>query len=93
MYDIRACPNGVYAVGMGRRVYRRTGSAQWTRVDRDMRPRSDDEVDAGFRSIHGLPDGSLYAVGFDGEIWSFDRQRWTREDSPTNMRPLIELYA
>lgn len=36
---------------------------------------------------HGvaLPDGSLIAVGWDGEVWRRLGDRWTRADSPTSM--------
>ncbi len=85
MTDIRPIGDAVYAAGMARMVYRRTGPGQWERADFGMRHGRAGNGVSGFRSIDGLDARTLYAVGFGGEIWHFDGQ-WTRIDSPTNAK-------
>jgi hypothetical protein len=73
----------VYVTGMMRQVYERIGKDQW----RWMGPISDLAPGAvrGLESIVGHKDGSLYAVGWEGEIWKSEGQRWSQVASPTNV--------
>lgn len=86
MWDIRSVGKSLYAVGMLRMVYKRVGTARWVRFNRGAEVSSSTEVDAGFRSIDGFSEASLYAVGLQGEIWQCDGQIWKRLSSPTNVR-------
>ncbi len=70
-----------YACGMTRQVYRRDVHG-WARADAGAR--LNDVV--GFKAIAGVSESELYAVGFGGEIWSFDGAVWTQEDSPTSVK-------
>lgn len=85
MREIRAIGKHAYAVGMGRMVYRCDGESQWSRIDHGMRADIQIESDAGFNSIDGFDEEELYAVGWNGEIWSFDQKQWRRQDSPTRL--------
>jgi hypothetical protein len=86
MWDIRLIGGSVYAVGMLRMVYRRNGNGLWVRFGQGLEMLSRDEVDAGLRSIDGIREDHIYAVGLHGEIWHFNGERWTRRESPTNVR-------
>lgn len=85
MREIRTIGQRAYAVGMGRMVYRCDGEQRWTRIDAGVRAdlRVDDE--AGFNSMDGFNEDECYAVGWNGEIWSYVRQQWQQHDSPTNL--------
>jgi len=86
MWDIRPIGGSVYAVGMLRMVYKRGDDERWVRFSQGLEIRSPDEVDAGLRSIDGISEDSVYAVGLHGEIWHCNGERWTRRESPTNVR-------
>lgn len=86
MWDIRSIGASVYAVGMLRMVYRRVSPGRWLRFNQEAEVRSPDEVDAGLRSVDGITEDAICAVGLHGEIWHFNGQRWIRVDSPTNVR-------
>jgi len=98
---IRPIGKRVYAAGLGRHVYRRNGPADWIAIDAGVfvpRARRTDPV--GFEAIDGLQESAIYAVGYLGEIWFYDGQRWIQQDSPTNVvlncvrcRRLDEVYA
>lgn len=83
--EISAIGKHAYAVGMGRWVYRCDGVDQWTRIDQGVRADVAVEPQAGFNSIAGFDESELYAVGWNGEIWRFDSQAWSKQDSPTNL--------
>ena len=86
MRDIRPIDGHVYAVGMGRMVYRRSPGGAWARFDEGLRGnRSTIEI-AGFLAIDGCSESHIYAVGFKGEMWYFNGKRWSQVDSPTNMK-------
>jgi hypothetical protein len=38
-----------------------------------------------FEAAAGLPGSRLLCTGWDGEIWVYERGRWAREESPTNL--------
>lgn len=71
----------LYAVGLGRQIYRREDSG-WLPIDGGIRIESSR---VGFKAIDGLARNSLHAVGFGGEIWYSDGERWRMADSPTNV--------
>ncbi|MDF5882270.1 hypothetical protein P4133_20515 [Pseudomonas aeruginosa] len=83
--DLQGIGDGVYAVGMGRQVYRRDPSGAWQRKDAGtLQDRELMDV-VGFNAIHGLDEADLYAVGYAGEVWRCGNGRWEHLDSPTNV--------
>jgi hypothetical protein len=85
----RRIGGSIVATGMQRRVYAGAASA-WSRVDNGVRILADDVAIGGFLSIDGTSPEQLWAAGYYGEIWHCDKSRWSRIDSPTNMK-LIAL--
>lgn len=89
----------VYAVGMGREVYRRNSKSEWISIDDGIVL----ERDSQFRSledIDGFSSDDIYAVGNYGEIWHFNGLTWSERESPTNLDlakvcccPNGEVYA
>ncbi|NJO18424.1 MAG: hypothetical protein HC877_22625 [Thioploca sp.] len=84
--EIKEISNSVYAVGMGRQVYKRTAQNTWVRWDNGIRGNRNIDSIGGFKSIDGYSENELYAVGFKGEIWRFDGIIWRLLDSPTNIK-------
>ena len=81
--EVRSIGRDLFAVGMGRQVYRRRSSNHWEHlsqgiIDQSKRPT------IGFTSICGDGQGHIVAVGYEGEIWEF-QDEWTRVDSPSNV--------
>jgi len=76
--SVSAIAGKAYAVGIRGMVYRLDALANWTRID-DGLPESFD-----VQAIDGFSGTDLYAVGFGGQLWRYTRQRWKREDLPTN---------
>jgi hypothetical protein len=75
----------VYACGMGRAVLKREGVGQWSSVGPPAPPAEDDSV-IGFERLDGFSGRELYAVGWQGEIWTFKKTRWRRIDSPVSTK-------
>ncbi|SPB18051.1 hypothetical protein NOV72_05250 [Caballeronia novacaledonica] len=72
----------VYACGMKRQVYERSGENQW----RDLSaPLASSGETAGFESIQGYSREEIYAAGWSGEIWEFDGARWFDRAQLTNL--------
>jgi hypothetical protein len=72
----------IFACGMGRVVLQRKGKGQWAPIGPD--PRKDDADVIGFEDMDGYDKNEMYAVGWGGEIWWFDKG-WKRVDSPTSV--------
>ncbi|MBW1298468.1 hypothetical protein [Aquimarina litoralis] len=72
----------VYVVGMGRTVYKNDDVGSWIRHDYDIR---DAEGSVGFNAIGGYQEDELYAVGFDGEIFYYNGNKWNQVKSPTKL--------
>ncbi|WP_052773006.1 hypothetical protein [Luteimonas sp. FCS-9] len=85
MRDIQVIGDRVYAVGMGRCVYRCDGEAHWVRIDAGVRVAAPDDTGAGFNAIDGFGADALFAAGWHGELWCFDGTQWVRERSPTTL--------
>ena len=85
MRDINLVGDTVFAVGMGRQVYRRVRDGQWQHEDQGVVARRGVSTVCGFNSIHGTSENDLVAVGFAGEIWTRRGGVWTKEGSPTNV--------
>lgn len=73
--------DSVVMVGMDRQVYRREPTGAWIVMEAGL-PASDQVT--GFNGVAGSSLSSLYAVGWDGEIWKFDGSRWTPMASSTH---------
>lgn len=86
---LRNIENNIFSVGMGRQVYARTESNEWIHMDQGVIDSATSHEVSGFNAIDGLSRDFLYAVGFNGEIWNFCKNKWTRIESPTN----LALYA
>lgn len=85
MRRLRNVGEEIFAVGMGRQVYRRTGPNTWKRMENGLPDKRPLRQVIGFNSIDGFDPADLYAVGWGGEIWHFDQTSWYRLDSPTNV--------
>jgi hypothetical protein len=87
MNEVRAFDGIFVAVGMRRQVYRRKIDAgKWARHDDGvLLPEQSLEI-AGLLSVDGFTEDEIYAVGYQGEIWLRDAQRWQKLDSPTSAR-------
>lgn len=87
--NIRNIGDSIFAVGMGRQVYERPSSGNWRHVDQGVIVASDSIDVLGFNDIDGVSNSSLYAVGFNGDIWRCTNNHWKQIDSPTN----VALYS
>lgn len=74
----------VYAVGMGPIAYLRESPNKWKKMKIESQSRKQDHV-RGFEAIDGYGPNELYAVGWEGEIWSYMGASWKLEASPTNL--------
>ncbi|NVB82335.1 MAG: hypothetical protein HOV81_28405 [Kofleriaceae bacterium] len=68
----------VYACGMKRQVYKRSGEKKWVAINA---PAAGATEKFGFEAIHGFSDKEIYAAGWGGEIWQYDGKRWTSRTS------------
>jgi hypothetical protein len=69
----------LYVCGYHRQVYTRKND-QWLSLADGI---LSTERGTGFLDIDGLAHDQIYAVGWKGEIYFYDGQRWHRDDSPT----------
>ncbi|MGY4534831.1 hypothetical protein ACVW0Y_003981 [Pseudomonas sp. TE3786] len=69
----------LYVCGYHRQVYTRRNE-QWLSLADDI---LSTERGIGFLDIDGFAEDQIYAVGWEGEIYFYDGQRWHRDDSPT----------
>jgi hypothetical protein len=98
---IRKIGTHVYVAGMARRVYRREAPNRWIAIDQGVFvPREQREGAIGFNSIDGLHEQAIYSVGYRGEIWFFDGNKWIPQETSTNIVltgvkciPNEEVYA
>jgi hypothetical protein len=79
MRSVAEIAGRAYAVGFEGTVFRLADYKKWTRIDDDL------PVNFDISAIHGFDASDIYAVGFRGEVWQFDGQKWTRRELPTNM--------
>lgn len=76
----RTIGNEVFVVGMDRQVYRRGADKKWVSCEAGI---AKTVGVSGLESIDGVNENELYAVGWDGEIWHYQKSKWKQEDSPT----------
>src|SRR5262249_4247187 len=81
----RAIGDFVYAAGMKRRVYRRDPEGRWDSIDKGVHADSKTQEVVGFNDLEGLRSNAVFAVGYQGEIWSHDGHDWLQEKSPTEV--------
>lgn len=75
-----------HVAGMARQVYRRGAGGAWSAMDSGVHQRRVPRQKAtGFLDLDGSGLADIYAVGYKGEIWSFDGDSWTQHASPTNV--------
>jgi hypothetical protein len=74
----------VYAVGMGRQVYRREQGGVWLRIDEGVRAAPKTGL-TGFQTVGGFSEDEVYVAGFSGECWLLRSSGWTQLNSPTNL--------
>ena len=74
--------NAIFACGMGRIVFRRQSPGSWIELSAAW-PTPDEGV-IGFTAIGGLDESLIYAVGWQGEIWTRVDGHWHANSSPTN---------
>nr|WP_319490554.1 hypothetical protein [uncultured Desulfobacter sp.] len=83
--ELRVINENLYAVGMGRQIYRREGKNHWTHQDYGI---LDDPTNTksvfGLNSMDAIGD-TMCAAGFGGEIWWRKNDIWVQMDSPTNV--------
>lgn len=84
--EIRGIAQGrAYAVGAGRQAYLREDDGQWRCIDSSAQEGGVPVADASFESIDGFSEQEIYAVGWEGEIWQYDGDRFTQRASPTGL--------
>ena len=83
LQDIQVINHTVYAVGMGRQVYKRVGQDHWVTLEVGIPAPPRDKI-VGFNALAGWGESEMYAVGWTGEIWFYDGIKWALMDSPTN---------
>ena len=85
----------VYAYGMIRSVFKRTGVRQWENITtRKQHPDLYADVEAsketfvgdwvGFSALDGFGQNDLYAGGNRGDFWHYDGKAWSQQDLPAN---------
>lgn len=79
---VRHIAGHVYAVGVERQAYMRTGG-KWRMISTDDVMTSEKPV--AFQAVDGFSENEIYTAGWDGEIWSFDGNAWEQRESPTNI--------
>jgi len=81
VYAIRQIGSSLYVCGSNRQVYRRGEEGQWVHVDQDILLPSGDTSMRCFMDIAGLSENAIYAVGYHGEVFYFDGNRWASIDT------------
>jgi hypothetical protein len=82
---VRLVGDRVYVVGMDRQVYRRDATSGWSELDNGAKPPEENDETVGFEAVDGFSETDIYAVGWEGEVWSFDGQQWSQRNSPVNI--------
>ncbi|WP_323815915.1 hypothetical protein [Cellvibrio sp. NN19] len=89
------CIDGwAYAVGMGRRVFKRIEKNRWIPILEGLSwPEQMDYMDMGFQDIHGPNENNMYAVGGCGDVWHYNGEKWEWCDFPSNEQLSCVLVA
>ncbi len=81
--SLAAIEHVIYACGMGRNVLKRTSPGAWDEIGPGM-TKKDDGLVVGFEDLDGFSADDMYAVGWMGEIWRYNKGKWKRLDSPVS---------
>lgn len=74
----------LYAGGTNGYLHRRGPARKWKEFSSDaMRPDTDDPL--GFEDLDGFGPKELYAVGWNGALWTYKGRGWAEVDSPTDL--------
>ncbi|MEZ4302596.1 MAG: hypothetical protein R3B70_47140 [Polyangiaceae bacterium] len=86
LLKLRRIGGSVYAVGLGREVFRRDDIGAWEKLDAGLPPISADDLSRsqGFEDMDGFAPDDIYAAGGDGDLWHFDGQAWSPRHLPSN---------
>lgn len=80
--NLKSISGRIYACGMGRTVFKLEDDGMWSNIS-VRRPNSKQGL-VGFTDITGSQDELIYAVGWQGEIWTkAGDNEWSQEVSPT----------
>lgn len=82
---IKCINNYAYAVGLGRKVYKRSDIGVWVKHEKGF-PKVDSSIEQGFKDIDAFSETDMYAVGGHGDIWHFDGTQWRAIVFPTNVQ-------
>ncbi len=80
--NVRNIDDLIFVVGMDRQVYKRNELGNWELFEKGIEQNTTKNI-YGFESIDGFSKDSLYAVGWEGEIWNFEKDVWKPQNSPT----------
>ena len=85
---VREIAGRLYVCGTNRQVYRRSDAGQWEHFDSGILvPEAKDLAELhsrrlkGLMDIAGLSEQSIYAVGYDGEVFYHDGAHWSQVES------------
>lgn len=81
--QIREIDGTLYVCGMCRQVYKMVNQT-WVSIATEILSPVD-SIEFCFESIDGDSAGNIYAVGWGGEIFHFNGEKWSKCDSPTNV--------
>jgi hypothetical protein len=76
VYAIRQIGSSLYVCGSNRQVYRRTEEGQWCHIDDDILLHPGDTSMRCLMDIAGCAEDSIYAAGYQGEVFYFDGNNW-----------------
>lgn len=77
--NARTIDGDIYACGMKRQVYHRSGTGKWKDISASKpTPKST----TGFEAIDGFSSKEIYTAGWSGEIWKYNGKEWIQSNSP-----------
>jgi hypothetical protein len=82
--SVRRIGKSIYATGMDRQVYRRTGANAWNEISPRPKIKAKKGDLQGFQAIDGFSEKDIYAGGWNGEIWHYDGASWNALPSITD---------
>lgn len=90
LLDARFVGKHAYVAGMHRQLYRReisdSGTADWVRCDGGLVLPSPSAEVVGLCSVDGFDEDEMYAVGWQGEVWTGRPGSWQSVPPLTNLK-------